>query len=284
MSPSATSRLIEPSGRWTDPYTDEGLRLADAEAELTAPFEVHEVGSCRFAHAWDYRQVSSPFWRLYHNSKAGWQVRVGRKVCELTPGQVWLIPAGVTFDCAGEPGIPHLWIHFSPGLGSIDDWPEPRAIAMNAELKALLQALRRQVETGGASGATRHRALALLHAAFADAGEGSGRTLEPRLRTVLLAIDRSLAMPPTVEDLSLLAHLSPSRFARWFREAVGNTPAVYVQKRRVAEAARQLAFTSATVDQVAEALGFANRFHFSRVFKRVLGEAPGTFKRRRGPR
>ena len=260
------------------------MRPPEGGAGGESGFVVHEAGAF-VLNAWNYRGVRSPFWRLYHNDGPGAALRVGGRRLELTPDVAWLVPAGGTFDCVGEPGLRHLWIHFSPGVGSGRDWIEPRAVGLTPPLKALVTWLRRTLAesppepwTAGQVG------QALLHAVFAASGPEAARPTEPRLRGLLLAIERRLAAPPEVAEMAAMVHLSESRFARWFRELCGESPAGYVRRRRVAEACRRLAFTDESVDQVAEALGFANRFHFSRVFKAVLGETPGAFKRRRGPR
>jgi AraC-like DNA-binding protein len=46
------------------------------------------------------------------------------------------------------------------------------------------------------------------------------------------------------------------------------------------EAAQWLGRPQTTVKDVAEALGFADQFHFSRVFKSFYGVPPGLFARR----
>ena len=271
--------------RWDDPYTREGVRTLGQGGGADGEFVVHEAGVFALGEDWNYRAVRSPFWRLYHNDAGGAALRAGGRRLELTPELAWLVPAGVTFDCVGAPGPRHLWIHFSPGVGASRDWIEPRAVNLTPPLKALLGWLRRTLAASPAEPWTAGQvAQAVLHAVFASCGPEAGRPAEPRLRALLLEIERRLATPPGLAEMAAMVHLSESRFARWFREERGESPAAYVRRRRVAEACRRLAFTDESVDQVAEALGFANRFHFSRVFKAVIGETPGAFKRRRGPR
>ncbi len=271
--------------RWADPYTHEGVRPPGGDRAVDSGYGVHDVGTFALGADWNYRGVSSPFWRLYHNDAPGAVLRTGGRTCALTPELVWLVPAGVKFDCEGMPGPRHLWIHFSPGVAAMRDWLEPRAVTITPPLRALLAWLRRALaERPPEPWTVGELGQSFLHAVFAAVGPASAPATEPRLRTVLLAIERCLAQPPEIAELAQLAHLSESRFARWFREAKGETPAAYMRRRRVAEACRRLAFSDDSVEQVAEALGFANRFHFGRVFKNVLGETPGAFKRRRGPR
>lgn len=69
-------------------------------------------------------------------------------------------------------------------------------------------------------------------------------------------------------------------FGRVFRAYLGHTPAQYVLERRIAAATQELAFTGASLEQIAERLGFANRFHLTRMFTRRMGVPPAAYRRR----
>ena len=64
------------------------------------------------------------------------------------------------------------------------------------------------------------------------------------------------------------------------------TPAAYVTSARVRLARQQLALTSKSIEQIANATGFPNRHYFTRVFTRQVGCGPAEFRarqqRRRG--
>jgi transcriptional regulator GlxA family with amidase domain len=92
-------------------------------------------------------------------------------------------------------------------------------------------------------------------------------------------VDDHLAEPLTHADLAGLCHLSGDHFVRRFRDAIGRTPARYVTERRIAAAAQRLVFTRDSIDQIAEATGFGNRFYFSRVFARHMGTPPAAYRK-----
>ena len=95
----------------------------------------------------------------------------------------------------------------------------------------------------------------------------------------LECIDGRLARPPANPELAQLCHFSTDRFIRQFRRIVGMTPARYGVERRVTLAARELTATSRTIEEIADAVGFTDRFHFSRVFKARLGLPPVAYRR-----
>ena len=73
--------------------------------------------------------------------------------------------------------------------------------------------------------------------------------------------------------------LSTDHLIRLFRRHLGQTPGHYVQERRLAAAARDLVHSDDSIDAVAERHGFANRFYFTRVFTRRMGQAPATWRK-----
>ncbi len=79
-------------------------------------------------------------------------------------------------------------------------------------------------------------------------------------------------------DLSRLAGLSISHFARCFRKSVGVPPHTYVKQRRVARAREMLAATDLPVAEIALVLGFSDQSHFTRRSREVTGVPPGAYR------
>ena len=65
--------------------------------------------------------------------------------------------------------------------------------------------------------------------------------------------------------------------ARLFQRYAGETPLQLLTRLKMAQAADLLSKGDLLVKQVAEQTGFADPYHFSRVFKRVYGIPPETF-------
>jgi AraC family transcriptional regulator len=100
-----------------------------------------------------------------------------------------------------------------------------------------------------------------------------------RLRAVVEYIDEHLDAGPTLEQLAVVARVSPYHFARQFKKATGLPPHQYLILRRV-ERAKQLlqAETSLSLAEVAALAGFSDQSQFSRHFKRLVGVTPGQFR------
>lgn len=264
---------------WHDPFTAHGLKPPAGEPGDS--FQIHECGALRLDPQWNFRDVRSPFWRLYYGLKPGaWIESQGRRHA-LVPERVVLVPDGVVFNCGSRPGAEHLWMHFSLYLSltartaGIIEVPAGRTIrAVARELQRLIA--RRQAERAA------HVSAGLLHLVFAEVGPEEFETIPVRLRHLFGWIQHALGEEITNARLAAQVGLSVEAFIRWFKARTGRTPAAFVTERRIREACRRLTFSEDSIEQVAEAVGFANRHHFSRVFKRHAGCGPARFRRDRG--
>jgi len=93
-------------------------------------------------------------------------------------------------------------------------------------------------------------------------------------------IESGVASKLSSPVLARWAGLSIPGLNRGFRRHFGTSPARYVTAMRVREATWLLVLTDNTIDAIAGSAGFPNRAYFSRVFKKVTGEAPATFRRK----
>jgi AraC-like DNA-binding protein len=82
------------------------------------------------------------------------------------------------------------------------------------------------------------------------------------------------------QALATRCGISPDHLQRLFRRHLGQTPAAFVLERRIAAAAHDLAYANASIEHIASNFGFADRFSFSKAFKRLVGTAPAAWRER----
>jgi transcriptional regulator GlxA family with amidase domain len=104
--------------------------------------------------------------------------------------------------------------------------------------------------------------------------------LKTRLAPALNLLTSRFTAPPRVADLAAACELSENHFSRLFRQAMGQTPAHFGLMVRLDEACRRLALAPESIDDIAAQTGFANRFHFSRVFTAAIGLPPAAYRKR----
>jgi AraC family transcriptional activator of pobA len=83
-----------------------------------------------------------------------------------------------------------------------------------------------------------------------------------------------------VADYAAALGLTTTHLTRITTERAGLSPGRLIDRRRVAEARRLLAYTAMTAAEVGYAVGFEDPAYFSRAFRRATGETPGAFRRR----
>jgi AraC-like DNA-binding protein len=102
---------------------------------------------------------------------------------------------------------------------------------------------------------------------------------EPVVGQALAALHAEPTKEWTVEALGRLVGLSRSVLAERFTEMVGQPPMQYLAMWRMQLASRLLT-DGGHVAAVAEAVGYESESAFSRAFKKLVGQAPATWRKR----
>jgi transcriptional regulator GlxA family with amidase domain len=83
---------------------------------------------------------------------------------------------------------------------------------------------------------------------------------------------------PLAELASALS-LSPSHFARAFKQTMGQPPHRWLMEQRIDKAKQLLIGTTQSLGEIALVCGFADQSHFTRIFSRVTHSSPGAWRR-----
>ena len=209
------------------------------------------------------------------------QVKTDAQAVGLAGVQIVLVPAETVFDCLPGGEIGHTWVHFSLPITS-PKVTAPVVVTLPPHGKLLAREVQARARSKRGDAQLNHTVLAWLHALWGCAELGGQAPASPRLERALAMIGARLASPPAVGELAQACGMSAGAFIRWFKAETGTTPSEVMTQRRVTEASRLLRYTDLSVEQVAAKLGYANRYHFSRVFARVAGCGPATFRRGAG--
>ena len=92
-------------------------------------------------------------------------------------------------------------------------------------------------------------------------------------------IERNFLDIDSVNDAARETFVDPAYFARLFKRFADETPLQLLNRLKINKAAELLNSRNMLVKEAAHAVGFADPYHFSRVFKRVYGIPPKTFTR-----
>lgn len=247
------------------------------------------------AGLWTHRAHGTPDHLLLLTLAGRMAVRHAAGETVLPAGSVVLYPPGAEHDfgVAGDSWTV-AWAHFVPREAWLPllRWsrlpggpavvrPEPPVFDRAA---AAMDRLRTHL--GGNAVHRVDLAMAALEEALLEIdGAMAGRAPachDPRIATALALLDRGHRDPPSTKALAARCGLSLSRFSSAFRRATGTTVTRYIERRRMEQARALLSMTPQTVASIADDLGYADPFYFTRRFTRHTGASPSAFRSRFG--
>jgi transcriptional regulator GlxA family with amidase domain len=92
-------------------------------------------------------------------------------------------------------------------------------------------------------------------------------------------IETHLSSRIAMSDLTSIARLSTSHFARAFKTSFGAAPFAYISQLRIERAKQLMLHSDAALSQIALECGMCDQSHFTRVFRRVAGDSPNNWRR-----
>src|SRR5262249_25319965 len=92
-------------------------------------------------------------------------------------------------------------------------------------------------------------------------------------------IHDNLSRDISLTEISANVGISPSHFARLFKQSTGVAPHQYVLELRVERAKALLSETTLPLAEIAYLLGFADQSHFTAVFRRLTRATPKAYRK-----
>lgn len=232
---------------------------------------------------WVFEDLSSPYWRLYWHTHPGTWMRLHQKDISTSPGEFTLIAPYTPLKACGRTKPHHFYIHFNAGYPF--NVIANKLLTYPADRKNItaLQTLASTVADGSVSAAdgsltcTRIVAEALSRIPWKEWGAGSSDK-----RILLTDSYMSEHMNRTVsnDELANLVHMAPNAFIRFFKRMTGITPQKYFTGRKIERASFLLEYHDMSIEKIADMLGFSDRYHFSKVFKKIIGTGPAAYRKR----
>jgi AraC family transcriptional regulator len=111
-----------------------------------------------------------------------------------------------------------------------------------------------------------------------DTGAPIGGLTRAQVERAIDYMETNLSEPLSLADVANASGLSPSHFARRFKSATGAPPHQYLMAMRV-ERAKRLLMQREPIAEIALACGFTHQEHLTRIFRRLTGATPASFRR-----
>jgi AraC family transcriptional regulator len=102
-----------------------------------------------------------------------------------------------------------------------------------------------------------------------------------QVRSAVALMNERLDGDITLQDLASSACMSKYHFAKCFKLAVGVAPHQYLVRLRMEKARKLLSGDRLSIEEVANAVGYACRAHFVQQFRKTVGVTPSHYRRAR---
>ena len=250
-------------------------------------FHLHQIptfdiriltGGYTIVESWNHFNVNFGTWLLYWNPDDGAELEWNRTIKNMSPDRLFLIPPYTTFSTRARNPFRHFYLHFEadPPFNRVK-----RDILSFCAAHAA-ECLRR---FRSASDGTAHMLLCRLlvyeyllripESAFLPPDE---TVLDARIQRAVEIMNKEYATLSDNRELSRRIGMSLNNFHHLFREGTGTTPKHYLLNQRMEEARRKLISTEKSIEEIAAETGYADRYHFSKAFKRFYECSPAAYR------
>lgn len=272
-----------------------------------------QVLCCRYwwLQKWEFQELSFPYWRIYHNQNEGASIIQKGKEIKLDPNTIIMIAPNTSyatrlFDHAipdsgysliggrithkiierelNNPStIQHLFIHFNMGLPFDNISPGIFRFELTDHLLEKITIIRQHLLHKHQSFSF-YSSLAiqsLISDLLTSLPEASWNlnSNDFRIQNILAFIEKNLNANLANPILAEQVNMAVNSFTRLFTEEMNLSPQQYVQNKRVDQVCILLHHSNKSIEEIATATGFYDRFHLTKVFKKWTGTSPAKYKK-----
>ncbi len=240
-----------------------------------------EILVCRkkIIEKWEIKDSIAPYWRFYINEGNGGEIIYNDHKIHLLDSTIYLITPMTTFKTKCIKKHTSYFLHFklpapynfiSPDVFKIDtslsemvdimqvfrSWPESPSPNFNFYLQYVL-----------------NKSLSQLpHNIWPEAVK------DYRIDDILRFIESYPYQKFSNGDLAKRSNLAENSFIRLFKNEIGVPPQKFIQQQKLGKAVTLLLNENWTIDTISETCGFANRSHFSHLFRKAFHLSPASFR------
>jgi AraC-like DNA-binding protein len=267
------------------------------------------IGYSELNANWNWKDVYSPFARLYYVKEGRARTYIRDKVYELEPGYLYLTPPFSLHDDECDGYFSLYYIHFYEDVVNkesiFDKYDFPVKIPASPLDLLLIEHLHTinpdrflididpkmydnaptffryvagnnqspyhvQVET--------RSLLAVLMSRFLEYRVRKTIDKDARINKSLQYIHEHIDRNISINDLAAIACVSEDHFIRLFKKEMLQTPKKYINAKKIEKAQLLLLTTNSSIRNIAIDLSVDNISYFNRIFKQFTNKTPGQYR------
>ncbi|MFR8837012.1 MULTISPECIES: AraC family transcriptional regulator [Bacteroides] len=269
------------------------------------------TGFKRVGTWWNYKNVISPFYRLYYVEKGKGKVYINNLLYELTPGTLFLIPKFTFHSYECDDFMDHYYICFFDDMAGSVGIPSPmqmnfKIVAHTTDINLIKRYLNinpsKSLVVSDPQYYDNDKTIYEFHekdsSYMAQSIESNGILLQlfsrfvtvnsvkqpttnnsyEKLDVVVQYINKHLTKRIAVTELAQLVYLTPNHFSKIFKKVMGMSPCEFIQMKRIERAQALLLTSRMSIMQIAESVGIYNPAQFTRLFTKISQCPPKEYR------
>lgn len=270
---------------------------------------VLNVGLSMHYADWNWKNVSSPFTRIYYVTEGYAKIELAKGIYLLRPNHMYLIPAFTKHNCICNSYFCHYYLHIyeehQQGYSIYDEWDFPIEIScdeldlplikhlceINPHMKlpkpdpisydnqpTLIQNVLKNKQRSFYDKVESRGIVYQLLSRFIKHAQQKAKNQDGRIEKVLSYIHNHLYEPIELNTLAEIACLSKDHFIRLFKHETCTTPLQFINQKKIEKAQLLLVTEDMPVKDIAFTVGFDDYSYFNRLFRKMTGTTPKEYK------
>ncbi len=271
---------------------------------------VLNIGVGRQECDWNWKNVQSPFTRIYYVTEGTAQIVLPDGTHTLKPNHLYMIPAFTCHSYICQSLFVHYYLHiyeeYQSESGIFDEFDFPAEVKAGEFELSLFQRLltlnpsmqlpssdpttydnnptlvnniikykqnfiSRRTESQGI--------IQILIARFLEKAQRKHDAADTRVSKALSFIKQNISAPLTTDSIAAEVCLSKEYFIRIFKAETGMSPLRYINNKKMEKAQLMLITSDEPIKNIAFALSYEDYSYFIRLFRKTTGMTPAEFRK-----
>ena len=260
---------------------------------------------------WNWRNVNSPFTRLYYVTEGAARILLPTGIQELKPDHLYLDPSFTTHSYLCDTHFVHYYLHIYEDHQSessiLEDFSFPteipagdlelplikRLCGINPTMQlpqsdptsydnnpTLIKNIIKNKQRTFCDKVESRGIVYQLMARFLKDAQPKTEINDDRIQKVLSYIRKNIYKTIDIDSLAAISCLSKDHFIRLFKKEINNTPLQYINQKKIEKAQLILITDSMPVKNISYLLAYEDHSYFNRLFKKLTGVTPQQYRDR----
>ena len=247
--------------------------------------DISEMPRVRQGKDLNSQKVCSVFNRIYMVIDGEAKINYNGKVIALKPGNIYVIPAGLTFSYSCEKYLEKVYFHFSVLMPDYHDiFNEISECIIIHNQKKLIEEMSNKISENKISNVFAIKAALydIIFKCISSEPKADNKNINYSEQVVKIQdyIETNLSASLTVSKIAETMFLSPSKLRKLFKKEMGKPIGRYIDDRLMYIAERQVRSGEYSLNEISSMLGFCDQFYFSRRFCERYGISPLKYRKK----